>query len=71
MDQTEELLNELRAWVAQGRGRQALVRKALGLSKQSVSGWVTGDARPSLESGLKLMAFLKSHKASKTKQPVE
>ena len=62
MDQTEELLNELRAWVAQQRGNQAIVGKAIGVSKQSVSGWVKGDARPNLETGLKLMAFLKSHK---------
>jgi len=71
MDQTEELLAELRAWAAQRRGNQALVGKALGVSKQSVSGWITGVARPNLETGLKLMAFLKSHKQSKTKEPVE
>lgn len=62
MDQTEELLSELRNWCAQRRGNQALVRKALGVSKQSVSVWVKGGARPGLETGLRLQAFLKSVK---------
>jgi DNA-binding XRE family transcriptional regulator len=65
MDQTEQLLNELRAWVAQERGNQALLRKAIGVSKQSVSGWVKGSARPNLETGLKLMAFLRAHARDK------
>jgi DNA-binding XRE family transcriptional regulator len=69
MDQTEELLNELRAWVAQQRGNQAIVGKAIGVSKQSVSGWVKGEARPNLETGLKLMAFLKA--ARRDKQPAK
>jgi predicted XRE-type DNA-binding protein len=71
MDQTDELLIELRAWVKQRRGNQTLICRALGLSKQAVSGWVRGEAKPSLESGLKLIAFFKSHKQTKTKQPVE
>lgn len=62
MDQTEELLNELRDWCAKRRGNQALVRKALGVSKQSVSVWIKGGARPGLETGLRLQAFLKSVK---------
>jgi DNA-binding XRE family transcriptional regulator len=68
MDQTDELLNELRAWASQRRGNQSLVGRALGVSKQSVSCWIKGAARPGLETGLKLMAFLKSHKAAKSKQ---
>ena len=62
MDQTEELMSELRAWVKLRRGNQALVCQALGVSKQSVSGWVKGVATPNFETGLKLMAFLKSHR---------
>jgi DNA-binding XRE family transcriptional regulator len=62
MDQAEELINELREWVKLRRGNQALVCQALGVSKQSVSGWVKGTARPNLQTGLKLMAFLKSHR---------
>jgi predicted XRE-type DNA-binding protein len=64
MDQTDQLLSELREWVKQRRGNQALVCQALGVSKQSVSGWVKVPpiARPNLETGLKLMAFLKANK---------
>jgi DNA-binding XRE family transcriptional regulator len=65
MDQVEELLNEFRAWVRERRGNQDLARRALGLSKQTISGWVTGDARPSLESGLKLQAFLKAQRIAR------
>jgi DNA-binding XRE family transcriptional regulator len=68
MDQTEELLKELRAWVKQRRGNQELLRRALGISKQSVSAWVTGESRPSLETGLQLMAFLKSHRSAKAQE---
>jgi hypothetical protein len=34
-----------------------------------VSGWVKGEARPNLETGLKLMAFLKA--ARRDKQPAK
>jgi|BogFormECP12_OM2_1039638.scaffolds.fasta_scaffold15190_4 DNA-binding XRE family transcriptional regulator len=71
MDQTDELLKELREWVKQRRGNQALIRRALGISKQSVSAWVTGESKPSLETGLQLIAFLKSHKAPKSRELVE
>ena len=70
MDQTEELLNELRIWTKQRKGNQKVLRETLGVSKQLVSAWVRGRAVPSLELGFRLKAFLQSHKASKTKQPV-
>jgi DNA-binding XRE family transcriptional regulator len=65
IDQTEELLKELREWVKERHGRQALIRETLGVSKQAVSAWVKGRAAPNFETGLKLRAFLKSHKAPK------
>jgi DNA-binding XRE family transcriptional regulator len=68
MDQTQELLRDLRAWAKQRHGNQALLRETLGVSKQAVSAWVTGRSAPNFETGLKLRAFLKSHKAPKPRK---
>ena len=58
---------ELRAWVSEGRGRQILVARAIGASKQTISGWVKGDVLPSWQMGIKLEAFLKAQKPPKRK----
>jgi DNA-binding XRE family transcriptional regulator len=57
----DRLLEELRAWVEEGRGRKALVARALGTSKQTVWTWLKGESRPNWERGMKLQAFLKAH----------
>jgi len=71
MDQTDALLNDLREWVKLRRGNAVLVHETLGVSKQAVTAWVKGRAAPNFETGLKLRAFLKSHKQAKIKEPVE
>jgi DNA-binding XRE family transcriptional regulator len=58
----DRLMEEFRAWVSQGRGRQAIVAKAVGASKQSVSAWIKGESLPRWELGMKLQAFLKAQK---------
>jgi len=58
----DRLLAELRAWVSEGRGRQALVARALGTSKQTVWTWLKGESRPNWERGMKLQAFLKAQR---------
>lgn len=57
----DRLLEELREWVGEGRGRKALVARALGTSKQTVWTWLKGESRPNWERGMKLQAFLKAH----------
>lgn len=59
----DTLMAELRAWVSEERGRQILVARAIGASKQTVSGWVKGDSVPRWELGIKLEAFLKAQKS--------
>jgi hypothetical protein len=68
MDKTEQLLNDLREWVKQRRGNQRLVHETLGVSKQAVSSWVQGRGSPNFGIGLRLRAFLDSHKPGKPKK---
>jgi transcriptional regulator with XRE-family HTH domain len=70
-EETVKLIADLKAWADQQYGRRAELARTLGVSRQVVSDWLGGRSVPTLEKGLKLMAFLKSHKASKMKQPVE
>jgi transcriptional regulator with XRE-family HTH domain len=64
MDQTDQIVSELKDWVKLRRGNQSMVGRALGVSKQAVSGWIKGLARPSFDTGLKLAVFLKSHRSA-------
>jgi len=57
----DRLLEQLREWVGEGRGRKTLVARALGISHQTVWNWVKGESRPSWERGMRLQAFLRAH----------
>ena len=61
----DTLMEELRAWVREERGRQGLVARAIGASKQTVSAWVKGESVPTWQLGIKLQAFLKAQKPKK------
>lgn len=63
----ETLMSELRAWVSEERGRQVLVARAIGASKQTVSCWVKGTVFPSWQMGIKLEAFLRAQKPPRRK----
>jgi DNA-binding XRE family transcriptional regulator len=58
--ETEQLINQLKAWAAEERGRQSEIARILGVSRQSVSEWFSGKAVPNWETGLKIQAFLKT-----------
>ena len=64
----EALMGELRAWVREERGRQMLLARATGVSKQAVSAWVKGDAVPTWQMGIKLEAFLAAQRPKKSRK---
>jgi DNA-binding XRE family transcriptional regulator len=55
----EEVLEELRAWCTERRGRNLELAKKLGVSKQLVTDWLKGRAVPTWAIGLEIQAFLK------------
>jgi DNA-binding transcriptional regulator YiaG len=59
---SERLRAELKAWCDQKRGRRAELARMMNVSPQLVSDWVTGRKIPTLDDGLKLIAFLKKHR---------
>jgi DNA-binding XRE family transcriptional regulator len=61
-EETDKLLAELKEWCSQKRGRQAEIAKMLGITRQSINEWFTGDSSPSLEAGLKVQAFLRKQR---------
>jgi DNA-binding XRE family transcriptional regulator len=64
----DALMQELRVWVSESRGRQMLLARAIGASKQTVSAWVKGVSVPTFPMGLKLQAFLKAQKPPKSRK---
>src|SRR5207249_11736954 len=57
------LMNDLRQWCGQERGRQMELARILGVDRQRVSDWIAGRAYPSLGTGLQLYHFLKRERA--------
>ena len=49
------------AWCHAKHGRQKELARALGVSDQWVSNWVTGMRIPNLEHGLRIQVFLRRH----------
>lgn len=67
-DETDELINELKAWAAQAKyGEQKEVAKALGVSQGTFNHWITGRRLPDIRKGLKLQTFLKKQQRRKSK----
>ena len=50
----DEVREELREWCKEKRGRQQKMSKTLGVSKQLVTGWMSGRCRMSLEDYLRI-----------------
>jgi DNA-binding XRE family transcriptional regulator len=63
----EALMADLRAWVREERGRQLLLARAIGASRQAISSWVIGRSVPTMELGIRLQAFLKAQKPPRRK----
>jgi len=65
--ESEKLISDLRVWADAKYGRRAELARMLGVSRQLVSDWLAGRTTPTLDSGLKLQAFLKkqSRKSSR------
>jgi transcriptional regulator with XRE-family HTH domain len=61
-DEIEQLIADLKAWADQEYGRRAQLARTLGVSRQVISDWLARRSIPTLEKGLKLMAFLKAQK---------
>jgi DNA-binding XRE family transcriptional regulator len=66
--ETKALLDELRAWVSQERGRQAELARQLGVGRSTVNEWIKGESLPSWEAGRKLEQFLRKQRGRKLKQ---
>jgi transcriptional regulator with XRE-family HTH domain len=63
--EVEALINKLKAWCKQKHGRNTEVAALLGVSRQLVSDWFSGNAIPALSTGLKIQAFLKKRRGRK------
>ena len=66
--ESERLLAELKAWCDQKRGRRAEIARMLEVSPQLVSDWMARRKIPTLDDGLKLMAFLKEQQRNPPRQ---
>jgi transcriptional regulator with XRE-family HTH domain len=66
----EKLLNELRDWCAEERGRQAQIAESLDVSRGLVNDWLTGRREPGTNEYLALRAFLKRQRR-RSKPPEE
>ena len=59
------LLNDLRQWCTQERGRQAEVARFLGVFPQAVSDWFADKKQPTGEQALAILEFLKAQRRRK------
>ena len=62
-EETKQILEGLRLWVAQERGRQAELARPLGVYRSTVNEWIKG------KTGRKLEQFLERQRARMSKQP--
>jgi transcriptional regulator with XRE-family HTH domain len=58
-DELQKVLNGLRKWAKGSHGRQKQLAKALDVTEQTLSNWLSGRKRPSLGKFFALRAFLK------------
>jgi hypothetical protein len=61
-EEIDKIVAELKAWTAQGRGRQKQVADALKIDEALVSNWIAGRKRPGLKYYFTLQAFLKKRR---------
>jgi DNA-binding XRE family transcriptional regulator len=58
----DKVIEDLIQYCAGERGRQSELAEHLKVSRKTISAWVTGARRPSLEMFFELKAFLRSHR---------
>jgi len=59
---TEQLLDELKEWCGDIRGRKTEAAKAAGTSLQAIVDWLAKRRQPTAEQALQIQAFLKKHR---------
>ena len=69
--ESERLLAELEDWCNQKYGRRMEIARMLGVSPQLVTDWMKRRRVPTLEDGLKIMAFLKKQRKATRKQETD
>ena len=60
--ESEKLIAQLKAWADDKYGRGREIAEMLGVSPQLVSEWFAGRRTPTLDTGLKIQAFLKKQR---------
>jgi hypothetical protein len=58
----QKIVDDLRAWCDQGRGRRVTAAKAIGTTKQAITHWFASRQGPSPEQCLAIVEFLKQQK---------
>jgi transcriptional regulator with XRE-family HTH domain len=61
-EEIDKIVEELRAWTKEARGRQKQLADALGIDEALLSNWIAGRKRPGLKYYFALQAFLKKHR---------
>ena len=69
--EVKKLMARLAEWCHAKHGRQRELARALGVSDQWVSNWVTGQRIPNLEHGLRIQVFLRRHSRRPRTSPFE
>jgi len=64
---TKQLLDDLRKWCDEGRGRRVEIAKVLGTSRQAVTHWFGGRQQPSAEQALTILEFLQKQQKRRSK----
>jgi hypothetical protein len=65
-EKAQELLAELGDWCAEKRGRQSEVAHAIGATPQAVNDWLNGRKRMTGEQALRVSAFMKQKRRSRS-----
>jgi hypothetical protein len=60
----QAIVDELREWCDQGRGRRVVAAKAIGTSKYAITHWFSARQGPSPEQCLAIVEFLKKERRS-------
>jgi hypothetical protein len=67
--ESEALIFELKIWADEKYGRRSELARMLGLSPQLITDWFAGRKTPTLDTGLKLQAFIKKQRRAKPRGP--
>jgi transcriptional regulator with XRE-family HTH domain len=70
-EEVEKLMRELTDWCKAEYGRQRELARALGVTEQVVSHWLTKRSTPTLEHGLHILTFLEQQRKNKPARPKE